>query len=319
MSKNKQKQQWKLFLSVGALFLALATYFMFHLFNTTPDYQVTIIHPFSYSNAAVFQASIDDPEFWQRRAVADTSKHADILRSEGNQKPIIAVTPFTNALIAASADKSIRIIGGAGLNGLYIVASKDYTTLDSLVGKTIGTARADSLEVMLQEAMKSRDFKTHYFDDPFVAIESLTKGKLDAITHVEPFVTQLTQQGMNRILASSKLWGDHPDAILVTTEEVLLKFPDVIEAALRKLQAAEIKVNSDPAAAAKILAPLYAPVTPEQLTAILPKQQARIDISNYLPFFRERFKTLKKLKYIREDQPFPESAFDLTLLKKVVK
>lgn len=318
-SNDVRPRGWILVVLLVVLGLLAGAFFFFFRYNRSDDspIPVTIIHPFSFSNAAVFLATLDKPKYWDRRAVADTSKHAEILKAEGDQHPIITVTPFTNALIVAATDKSIRIIGGAGLNGLYLVA-RDISDIRELENKKIGTARADSLELMLYELLKPMQYQTIYFDDPFVAVESLKKGELNAVTHVEPFVTQLlADTHMRRLKASRDLWGDHPDAVLMTTRSVLLKYPREIERAMNQLQTAESKVNSNPRKTVAAIAPLYAPmVTPLQLEAILPTQPARIDIRSHMQFFRDRFKTLQELKYVPRNVDFPEDAFDFSFLSR---
>jgi len=280
--------------------------------------KLTVIHPFSFSNVAIFQASLDDPDFWNRRAVADTSQHIDIILAEGKSTPIIAVTPFTNALIFASKNKDIRIIAGAGQNGLYLVANKECNSLDDLNGKKIGTARGDSLEVFLVELMQNRSYdKPIYFDDPFVAITSLENGQLDAVTHVEPFVSQLLDKGMNRIASSKDIWGNHPDAVIVTTSDVLTKNSDIINDALKRLLRAERDVKNNPDATAKLVSSLYAPIAADQLAAILPNQPPKVDIRDEMDFFRKRFATLQFMGLIDSNVGFPEQAFDFSFLEKI--
>jgi hypothetical protein len=283
----------------------------FVIYNRSSDIPL-VIHPISYSNVAVFEAALDNPDKIELRRVPDPARHVEILEAEGGNRPVLTVTPFANVLIAMERRPNLRVVGGAGLNGLSLVA-REAKSLEDLEGKRIGTSRGDSLEVFAKEAMGQRPYTPVYFDDPFVAIEALKRNQIDAVTHVEPYATLLVKDGMTRISTSRDLWGDHPDSILMTTEESLRKFRPQLQGLISMLITAEKEARADPVRVAKRVAPFYSPLTVDDLRQILSFQQPQIDIRSFGTFFKERFRTLRELGYVNKAK-FPEDQFDFSLL-----
>ncbi len=285
--------------------------------SPTTNRPITVVHTVSYSNAAVFVALQDNPGLLKASFVPDPTKHPEALQAAQTDGPVVSVTPFANALIAADRNPSLRIIAGSGLNGMSLVA-RDAKTAQDLRGKKVGTSRGDSLELfaveyLKREGLNQADYQLVYFTDPFEAIESIKAGKVDAVTHVEPFATGLVAaQGMHRLTTSRDLWGDHPDAVILTTERVLTTYRAELKSLIGVLQASEKKIKADPKETATILAKNFYNMPADDLLRILDKQQPQIDIRKYLPFLRDRYDTLERLHYV--DHPFNVKVFDWTLL-----
>ncbi len=278
--------------------------------------RVQVIHTVSYSNAAVFLAVRDYSEKLERYFVPDPGKHVEALLASATSRPVVSVTPFSNALIAMAKNPNLVIISGSGLNGLSLLSSLG-SALDNLAGKRIGTARGDSLELFLYEAMSPRPYEPVYFTDPFLLVTAATNKQIDAATHVEPFATELTSAGLTRVLTSKSLWGDHPDAVVLTTRETIVRFRPALVNLLVILLGKENQIKKSPEGAANALAEFYK-MSPSQLTRILGFQEPRIDIRNFVPFFEQRLGTLMALKYI-DSKPKIAQLFDWSLLEEATK
>ena len=132
-----------------------------------------------------------------------------------------------------------------------------------LKGKRVGTLRGDSLELFAvelleREGLGQTDYELVYFTDPFEAVEAIKAGRIDAVTHVEPFATNLIEdEGMKRLATSAHLWADHPDAVLVTTEEVVRRHSDQLQWLIDTLTGAEQRIKSDPKRTAEHLAATF--------------------------------------------------------------
>ena len=300
------------------LAVALLGVSIFGMIKIDEKQQITVIHTVSYSNAVVFDAIEHNPGVIQRKFIPDPSKHVEALLAASKQSPAVSVTPFANALIASSQNSELRIIAGSGLNGLSLI-SREAIDAAGLKGKTIGTSRGDSLEVFVVEYMTAngispKDYKLIYFTDPFEAIEAIKKGEIDAVTHVEPFATNLVaEQNMRRLSTGKELWGDHPDAVILTTFSVMEKYRKEMSWLVSALQSEETLIQKNPNETAARLAMTFYQMPSDKLERILRMQEPEVDIRKFVSFFHDRYKTLEQIKYVQG--PFPGNLFDFSLIK----
>jgi NitT/TauT family transport system substrate-binding protein len=212
----------------------------------------------------------------------------------------------------------LRIIAGSGLNGISMIA-RTATSATELKGKRVGTSKGDSLEVFAIELMDKAGvplgaYELVYFTDPFEAIEAIKAGRIDAVTHVEPFATGMVEDnGMKRVATSEQLWGTHPDAVLLTTESSLKAHRKDLEWLVAALKQSTEEINKTPEKAAENLAKTFYNMPSDKLLRILQRQAPRIDIREYQGFFLQRYETLRRVKYV--DGPLRADAFDWSLLK----
>lgn len=255
--------------------------------------------------------------------VPDWSKHPLALQ-KGDVE--FSVTPFTNVMTAYAAGAPLRIIAGSGANGLRLVAAKEIKSATDLRDKRIGTFRADTLEMMLFSYLKNNgmtyaDVNVIYFSDGFQLISAFTSGKLDAMTHVEPYAQRALGERECHILARGEgpeVWGiDHPDCVLTTTTDALkdtLRAKRMVQAMLQ----AEATIKKNPEAAARRTARKYFRAPEEDIVLAGKTQIPGVDITKSEAFMRARFEDLKELGHISRDASF-EGFLDLRLLKAVLK
>jgi NitT/TauT family transport system substrate-binding protein len=257
-------------------------------------------------------------------SVPDWGKHALALQ-KGDVE--FSVTPFTTVMLAYAAGVPLRVISGSGMNGLRLVAAKDITEASGLRGKRIGTFKADTLEMMLYTYLKRNglsysDVEIVYYDDGFQLVTAFESGKVDAMTHVEPYATRATNSRDSHILATgegNETWGqDHPDCVLVTTASLLRDEPEKAKAMIRAMIAAERKINSAPDEAARRAASKYYRAKVEDVVFAARTQRPLIDIRSSEDFMEARFKDLKALGHIPSDARF-EGLLALGALTEVLQ
>lgn len=308
-----------------AIAVSTAIYFAtYRLKNSASEpNHIEVARCVGYCNLALFVASKERPQgnslAIKLRYVANPGDHAAALLAPGG--PQAAVTPFTNVLTAFGTGQSVRIIAGSGMNGLALVARSEVKSIDDLADRKIGTFRADTLEMLAYDAAKSRNIqgrvKFIYFADALEPLTALKNGEVDAITHVEPFVSQLVEQGQNALIRGEILWGtDHPDCVLITTEEHLKKNRASLKELIREMLRAQERIEIDlPSVAKEVATPFYQ-MTPEELVTAASAQFPQVDILDKQAFIQEKGRALVELGYIQ--QPTSDSIFDFSLLKEVL-
>lgn len=259
------------------------------------------------------------------RSVPDWGKHAIALQKRDVD---FSVTPFTTVMAAYAAGAPLRIIAGSGVNGLRLVAARTLDAPEKLRGKRVGTFRADTLEVMLFSYLKRhgltyRDVEVVYFDDSFGLLSAYASGRVDALTHVEPYATRASKERESIELARGEgpeVWNtDHPDCVLVTTAENLQK-PRGRETAKRLITAmllAQETIERDPAAAARRTAQDYFRGKVDDIVHAGRTQRPGVDIRATRAFMAERFEDLKALGYVPSEATF-ESLLALDLLNEAI-
>jgi ABC-type nitrate/sulfonate/bicarbonate transport system substrate-binding protein len=320
-----QKTRYTVFILAIVLIVGLTLY---RALTTVPTGKpnIRVVHTVGYCNAALFVAaaeSVQNPRAAniETEFVANPSEHAAALQSPNG--PLASVTPFTNALVAYGNGMDIRIIAGCGQNGLALVGDKAYEGPDSLVGRRIGTVPGDTLEQLAYDFAKQnsidKDVEFLSFTDPIKLIQALKNGDVGAITHVEPFVTQLVEQdGMKLITRGEEFWGQsHPDCVLVTTASALRSRRDELSSLIRMLFDAESKIRLKPKEMVALVAePMYQ-MKPDQLLFAIKSQSPKIDIRDSEPFMIKRYQALRELGYIKESAPTVSTAFDFSILETV--
>src|SRR5262245_60284548 len=151
----------------------------------------------------------------------------------------IGHVPFTNTYVAASKGAPVKIIGGSGAGGLVVIAQRatGLKTIEDLKKKkgsdlTIGSQRVNTLELtlyrnLLNHGLSYDDFKMVWFTDLFAMAAAFQQGKVDVVTHVEPYSTQLVDKFGGVSLATSlDVWGKtSPDCVITAHPDFVKKYP----------------------------------------------------------------------------------------------
>jgi NitT/TauT family transport system substrate-binding protein len=283
--------------------------------------KLTATHSIGLCNLALFVAVERQFSDVQLKLIANPGDHAAALTSGTVD---VAVTPFSNVISARANGAPIRIIAGSGLNGLYVLGQPEISDWKSLVGKRIGTFRSDTLEVMAYDAMKKAgakkgDFQFAYFTDPFEFIQAFKSKNLDAITLVEPYVTQLVNGHKAVILDKSEdVWGGrHPDCVLIASDAAIQNKRSALKSLIGALFSAEALIETNPREAVALCARKYYKTSEADILLAANSQPPGIDIRDQRQFILERAHSLIELGYFKNS--VDESVFDFSLLSEVIK
>jgi NitT/TauT family transport system substrate-binding protein len=286
---------------------------------------ITVARCVGYCNLSLFVAANRELKSVRElqvnlKYIANPGDHAIALASPGG--PSASVTPFTNVAAGFVNDKRIRIIAGSGMNGLALLGRPQIKTLADLKGKKIGTFRADTLEIFAYDAVRSvgieKSVRFIYFADALEPITALKNGEVDAITHVEPFVTNLVgKDKMNLLVRGESLWKtDHPDCVLVsTTSQINERRQDLKDLILQMLVAQRQIEENLPSVAERFALPFYQ-MSPGELVTAAREQFPQVDIRDKRDLILEKSMLLANLGYIR--QPPGQELFDFSLLGEVI-
>jgi NitT/TauT family transport system substrate-binding protein len=201
--------------------------------------------------------------------------------------------PFTNIIVAANNGAPVRIVGGSGAGGLFLLAQgssgiKSMNDLKQHRGKDlkIGAMRLNTFELMLYRAlandgMKYDDFQMVWFSDTLSMASAFEAKAVDLVTHVEPFATRLIEKlGGVPIASNLDTWGkDGPDCVTNARSDFIEKYPQATTRYLRALLKADaaIKANRDKAVEVLDASKFYR-VDKETLRSALPRQMPQVNL-----------------------------------------
>ena len=201
--------------------------------------------------------------------------------------------PFTNIIVAANNGAPVRIVGGSGAGGLFLLAqgSTGIKSMKDLqakkgTGLKIGAMRLNTFELMLYRAlanagMKYDDFQMVWFSDTLSMASAFEAKAVDVVTHVEPFATRLVDKlGGVPIASNLDTWGkDGPDCVTNARIDFIEKYPQATTRYLRALLKADaaIKANRDKAVEVLDASKFYR-VDKETLRSALPRQMPQVNL-----------------------------------------
>jgi len=159
----------------------------------------------------------------------------------------IETGPFGTAapLTFISKDFDLTIYGGVGSEGAAIVAKPEnveqYKDLNNYRGKTIGTVRLATGDVVLRGALEElgldwkKDLTVVEFDTPTAVLEAVKKGSVDAGVVWSPFRTLAEQQGLAIAKQSGELYKNHTCCRSVALTSKINEQPEDYQAFSRAL------------------------------------------------------------------------------------
>jgi NitT/TauT family transport system substrate-binding protein len=249
----------------------------------------------------------------------------------GGQQHIVHI-PFTNIIVAANNGAPVRIIGGSGAGGLFLIAQgasgiKTMADLQKNKGKNlkIGAMRLNTFELMLYRALQNaglsyKDFEMVWFNDTLSMASAFEAKAVDLVTHVEPFATRLVDKlGGVPIASNLDTWGkDGPDCVTNARIDFLEKYPDAARRYLRALVKADAAIKADGDKAVDILDKgKYYRVDKDTLRAALPRQRPQVNLVGAgEQGMQTAIKDMTALGYIKK---VPPNLIDFRFLKEALK
>ncbi len=167
--------------------------------------------------------------------------------------------------------------------------------------------------------MKYDDFKMVWFTDNFALASAFQAGKIEVVTHVEPYSTQLVDQFGGVPLATNiEAWGkDAPDCVVSMREDFIKKYPDTTRRYLRAILKADRAIKADMAKAVEVLDKgKYYKVDADTLRRALPRQLPQVDLSDGAKAMEVAAADMLTLRYLTK---LPEGVTDFGLLKEVLR
>lgn len=240
--------------------------------------------------------------------------------------------PFTNVIVAANNGAPVRIIGGSGAGGLFLIAqgSSGIRSMKDLAarkgtGLKIGAMRLNTFELMAYRAMQNaglryEDFQMVWFNDTVAMAAAFEAKAVDVVTHVEPFATRLVDKlGGLPIASNLDTWGkDGPDCVTNARTDFLEKHPQAVTRYLRTLLRADalIKANRDKAVDVLDASKFYR-VDKETLRSALPRQMPQVNlIGAGEAGMRTAIADMTTLGYIKK---VPDTLIDFRFLREALK
>ena len=206
----------------------------------------------------------------------------------------IAHVPFTNLIVAAYNGAPVKIIGGSGAGGLFLIAqsSSGIKSMDDLKqakgkGLKIGSMRLNTFELTAYRALANTgltygDFQMVWFNDTLSMAAAFESKAVDVVTHVEPFATRLVDKlGGVPISSNLAVWGkDGPDCVTNARADFIVQYPDATKKYLKALLRADAAIKADMPKAVDVLdAGKYYRVDKDTLKAALPRQAPQVDLT----------------------------------------
>jgi len=249
----------------------------------------------------------------------------------GGQQDIVHI-PFTNIIVAANNGAPVRIIGGSGAGGIFLIAQaatgiKTIADLQKNRGKNLklGAMRLNTFELMAYRALQNAglsygDFQMVWFNDTLSMASAFEAKAVDLVTHVEPFATRLVDKlGGVAIASNLDTWGkDGPDCVTNARIDFLEKYPEAARRYLRALVKADAAIKADREKAVDTLDKgKYYRVDRDTLRAALPRQMPQVNlIGAGEEGMRVAIKDMITLGYIKQ---VPPTLIDFRFLKAALQ
>jgi len=243
----------------------------------------------------------------------------------GGRQDIVHI-PFTNIIVAANNGAPVRIIGGSGAGGIFLIAQaatgiKTIADLQKNRGKNLklGAMRLNTFELMAYRALQNAglsygDFQMVWFNDTLSMAAAFEAKAVDLVTHVEPFATRLVDKlGGVAIASNLDTWGkDGPDCVTNARIDFLEKYPEAARRYLRALVKADREKAVDTLDKGK-----YYRVDRDTLRAALPRQMPQVNlIGAGEEGMRVAIKDMITLGYIKQ---VPPTLIDFRFLKAALQ
>lgn len=253
-----------------------------------------------------------------------TPSIADITTLFASGQVEASTIPYTNFLTAWNNQAPIVIVGGAGVEGLHVIAGPGIESAEDLKGKTVGTFQADTLEILgydyLKEAgLSFRDVDIKYFQGNADLTQAFVGGSLDAATSVVPFSTAALEQREGSTLLSDgvDLYGKgYTNDVIAVGREVLESNRAGVKQLLKALMLAQKKIETEREAMVELTAAKYFKLPKAQVLQASLEQGFAIDQRGNAGFILQGAQALKELNYIKKLPD--ESIFQFDVLEEVI-
>jgi len=254
-----------------------------------------------------------------------TPTNADIATLFGAGQVDASLIPYSNFMTLYDQGAPVSIVAGGGVQGCVVCAQPGIANAEALRGKTLGTFQADTLEMLALDYLQAsnmdfNDVKVKYFGTSPELASAFIAGKIDAISHIEPYATQALRAVKGSVKLSDGVdvyMPGYTDCVLAVRNPLIKESPEAVKALIKGLMVAQAQAETDRAAAAKLTTGTYYKTDYADVLDASKKQPNVVDQRGNTKFMLDRAENLKKLGYIKK---LPTTdAFDYRLLEQVIK
>lgn len=254
-----------------------------------------------------------------------TPTNADIATLFGAGQVDASLIPYSNFMTVHDNGAPVKIVAGGGVQGCVVCSQPNIPDARALRGKTLGTFQADTLEMLAldylrKNGMTFKDVKVKYFGTSPELASAFIAGKIDSISHIEPYATQVlrTVKGSHKLTDGIDVYkAGYTDCVLAVREGLMKEHPEAVKGLIKGLMTAQKQAETDRPAAAKLTTGSYYKAPYPDVLDASEKQPNVVDQRGNTQFMLDRAKSLRELGYIKT---MPDSSiFDYSLLEQVIE
>lgn len=237
-----------------------------------------------------------------------TPTNADIATLFGAGQVEASLLPYTNFMTLSDQGAPLKIVAGGGVQGCVICAQPGIDGAAKLRGKTLGTFQADTLEMLPYDYLKKhgmsfKDVKVKYFGTSPELAQAFISGKIDVISHIEPYATQALRAVKGSVMLSNgvDVYGPgYTDCVFAVSERLLDRSPEAVKSMIKGLMMAQKQAEADRAAAVRLTTPKYYKASVADVLDASRKQPNVVDQRGMARFMLDRAVNLLELGYIKK-------------------
>jgi NitT/TauT family transport system substrate-binding protein len=287
---------------------------------------VKATHGTGLCNMAIFLAHARKmtEQYGIRLEFVNAPTSGDIAAIFGSGQVDLSSIPYSNFFTLVDKGAPVKVISGTGVEGCVIVARPEIDSAEELVGKSLGTFQADTLEVLPYDWVTKNGGDWAQMDVKFLGsspeiVQAFVNGAVDSISHIEPYATQALQgvEGARMLSDGTDIYGPYyTDCVIAASERLIDADRDAVKNILRTFMLAQHESEKDRMQACKDTVGTYYKTDLETLLDASTKQFLMIDQRRNQQFMIDRSQSMVELGYIRD--PIDESIFDWSLLEEVI-
>ena len=249
---------------------------------------------------------------------------ADIAAIFGSGQVDLSSIPYSNFFTLIDKGAPVKIVAGTGAEGCVIVSQPGIDSPEKLMGKSLGTFQADTLEVLPYDWVTAHGGDWAKMDVKFLGsspeiVQAFVNGAVDSICHIEPYATQAIKavEGAHMLSDGSDIYGPYyTDCVIAVSDRLIDADRDAVKNLIRAFMLAQHESEKDRMQACRDTVGTYYKTDFETLIDASTKQFLMIDQRRHTQFMIERSQSMMNLGYTRK--PIDESAFDWSMLEEVI-
>lgn len=168
----------------------------------------------------------------------------------------VALVCIGPALVIRSKGVDLRLVAMTHLHGYALVARPKYSRVEELDRKLVSVCGPGSPAWLLAHMVEEKynvSFKLRKMP-PFMAVNALLSGKVDAAFIPEHYATLAEAMGAHVLLRSQNVWPNMPGSGVVVMKRFLDEHPDVVAKIVNVIKRATDYLKEHPSEAARIVA-----------------------------------------------------------------